>query len=130
MNGHRATTTEPEADLQVVLVALPVWELAMPLKLNPRFIMRPKRSPDLWQFSLSVQEVMTRRILQAMAGTLSDAEVRRMVMEKHAAGVRAQLAYTRSFFKSGPAAASHSVFDLYNRAVQSNRKRLRKRRPW
>jgi hypothetical protein len=73
---------------------------------------------------------MATRISQAITGCLSEAEARRMVMEKQSAGIRAQQAWTRALLSGGhPAAASRAFFDVFNSKVQSNRKRLRKRRP-
>jgi hypothetical protein len=71
---------------------------------------------------------MLTRISQAMAGDLSAAETRRMVLEKRLAAIRAQHAYTQAFLKGAPTLATCEFFDIYRRAVQSNRKRLRKRR--
>ena len=70
---------------------------------------------------------MLARISRAMTGDLSAAEARRMVLEKQSAGIHAQLACTRAFLNGNPASASRGIFDIYHRAVRSNRKRLRKR---
>ena len=103
----------------------------MRFKLIQRFIRRrgrKKSPPDLWQFGLDVREVVLARISRAMTGDLSAAEARRMVLEKQSASVRAQLAYTRALLDGDPANAGRGFFDIYHRAVQSNRKRLRKLR--
>jgi hypothetical protein len=94
-----------------------------------KFIQRLRRKspPDLWQFGLDVREVMLARISRGMTGDLSAAEARRMVLEKQSAGMRAQLAYTQALLEAGPASANRAVFEIYHRAVQSNRKRLNKR---
>jgi len=63
-----------------------------------------------------------------MTGDLSAAEARRMVLEKQSAGMRAQLAYARALLDGDPVSAGRGFFDIYHRAVRSNRKRLRKRR--
>ena len=104
--------------------------LAMRLRFIQRLIQRHRRksSPDLWQFGLDVREVMLARTSRAMTGNLSEAEARRMVLEKQSAAVRAQLTYTRAFLRGDPASAGREVFDIYRSAVQSNRKRLRKLR--
>jgi len=104
--------------------------LAMRLRFIQRLIQRRRRksSPDLWQFGLDVREVMLARTSRAMTGTLSEAEARRMVLEKQSAAVRAHLAYTRALLRGDPASAGREVFDIYRSAVQSNRKRLRKLR--
>jgi hypothetical protein len=88
---------------------------------------RGKPPPDLWQFGLDAQEVMRARMTRGMTGTLNAAETRKMVLEKHTASLRAQLAYAQALLDGGPAAANRSFFDGYNQAVQSNRRRLRKR---
>jgi hypothetical protein len=90
--------------------------------------LRRKSPPDLRQFGLDAAEVMRTRISCAIAGDLSAAEARRMVLEKLSAGMRAQFACTQALLKGNPAAAGRACFDIYQRAVQSNRKRLGKRR--
>src|SRR5260370_19788815 len=102
----------------------------MRFKSIQRFIRRLTRKspPDLWQFCSDVRTVMLTRILQALVGDLSAAEARRMVLEKHSAGVLAQHAYTQAFLKGDPALATCEFFDIYRRAVQSQPQRLRKRR--
>jgi hypothetical protein len=100
----------------------------MLLRFIRRLRSKPSSDPDLWQFGLDVRAVMAARISRAMTGKLSAAEARRMVLEKQSAAVRAHLAYTRALLDGAPAAASRAFFDIYHRAVQSNRKRLGKRR--
>ena len=51
-----------------------------------------------------------------------------MVLEKQSAAVRAQLAYPQRLAAGKPEAASQAVFDIYDEAVRSNRKRLVRRR--
>ena len=73
------------------------------------------------------------RSLLAMAGKLSAAEARRMVEEKRWALVRAHIACTDAIIKGRSASAARDYFDVYKRAVESNRKRLRhrgRRWPW
>jgi hypothetical protein len=100
----------------------------MRLRFVQRLIHRHRRksSPDLWQFGRDVREVMLERTSRAITGNLSEAEARRMVLEKQSAAVRAQLAYARALLRGDPASAGREVFDIYRSAVQSNRKRLRK----
>jgi hypothetical protein len=86
--------------------------------------LRKKATPDLWQFGLDVREVMLARISRGIGGRLTAEEARRMVLEKQAAGVRAHLAYLEGLSKGNPKAANRAVFDIYNRAVLANRKRL------
>jgi len=102
----------------------------MRLRFIQRLIQRHRRksSPDLWQFGRDVREVMLTRTSRAMTGNLSEAEARRMVLEKQSAAIRAHLAYTRALLRGDPASAGREVFDIYRSAVQSNRKRLCKLR--
>src|SRR5215467_9060567 len=90
-----------------------------------------KSPPDLWHFGLAVREVIAARMWRAMTGKLSAAEARRMVMEKHLAAVQAHLAYTESILNGEAGSAPGAYFNVYHRAVQSNRRRLGSRRwPW
>ena len=92
-----------------------------------------KSPPDLWHFGLAVREVIAARMWRAMTGKLSAAEARRMVMEKQLAAMQAHLAYAESFLNGEAASAPGAYFDVYHRAVQSNRRRLSNRRwrwPW
>jgi hypothetical protein len=93
--------------------------------------LRKKTSPDPLRFGRDACEVMWTRISRGMTGRLSAEEARRMILEKHAAGARAQLAYLEWLFKGNPAAGSRAVFAVYDGVVQSNRRRLNPRRwPW
>jgi hypothetical protein len=88
-----------------------------------------RRAPaDPWQFGLDVRDVMSIRISRAMAGDLSAAEARLMVIEKQSAAIRAQHAYARALLNGDLASAHRDVWDIYQRAVRANRKRLHKRR--
>src|SRR5215831_18174176 len=88
-----------------------------------------RRAPvDHWQFGLDVRDVMSVRIARAMAGDLSAAEARLMVLEKQSAAIRAQHAYARALLNGDLASAHRDVWDIYQRAVRANRKRLHKRR--
>ena len=66
-------------------------------------------------------------MLRAMTGELTAAEAKRMIMEKQLAAMRAHLAYTASILNSEAASALGAYLDVYHRAVESNRKRLRNR---
>ena len=95
--------------------------------------LRPRRksSPDLLRFGLAAREVMLARLLRAMTGELTAAEARRMVEEKQLAAMHAQVAYTKAILNGEAASAPGRYFDVYRRAVESNRKRLSNRRwPW
>ena len=87
---------------------------------------RRRRSPDLWQFGLAAGGVIGARTLLAISGKLTAAEARRMVEEKRSALARAQLAYTKAMVSGRTASAARDYFDVYRRAVKSNRKRLDK----
>jgi hypothetical protein len=87
-----------------------------------------KRPPNLWEFSRAVHEVMARRMALSFTGKLSATEARRMVMEKQLAVVLAQLAYTESILNGARESALVAYFNVYWRAVESNRKRLSDRR--
>ena len=105
------------------------------LKAVVEFIRRLHRKspPNLWQFGFAVREVIAARMWRAMTGKLRVAEVCRMVMEKQLAAMRAHLAYTESILNGEAASAPGAYFDVYHRAVQSNRRRLRNGRwrwPW
>jgi len=50
-----------------------------------------------------------------------------MVMEKQLAAMRAHLAYTESILNGEATSALGAYFDVYQRAVESNRKRLSNR---
>jgi hypothetical protein len=50
------------------------------------------------------------------------------VMEKQLAAMRAHLAYTESILNGEATSALGAYFDVYQRAVESNRKRLSNRR--
>ena len=51
-----------------------------------------------------------------------------MVVEKQWAAVRAQFAYTEAILNGKTTSALGAYFDVYQRAVESNRKRLSNRR--
>jgi hypothetical protein len=89
-----------------------------------------KSKPDLWGLGTAAGEVVSARISRAMVGRLTAAEARRMVVEKQVAGIRAHFAWTRAFLDGEPGSACGAVFDIYHAAVQSNRKRLRRRSLW
>ena len=108
----------------------------MRLRLRPhalfKLLRQRRKSPaNLWQFGLDAGDVIAARTMLAMAGKLSSAEARRMVEEKRSALVRAQLACTKAIVSGRSGSAARDYFDVYERAVQSNRKRLRRRsRRW
>jgi hypothetical protein len=104
----------------------------MRFRLRPHAVLKllrhRKRPPNLWKFGLDVGDVIAARTMLAMAGKLSPAEAHRMVTEKRSALVRAQLASTKAIVSGRSGSAAHDYFEVYRRAVKSNRKRLRSRR--
>jgi hypothetical protein len=123
---HRIMTTAVETVRRVINLRL---------KVLVEFLRRLHRKspPNLWHFGFAVREVIATRMWRAMAGKLSAAEARRMVMEKQLAAMQAHLAYTESILNGEAASALGAYFDVYHRAVQSNRRRLSSRRwrwPW
>ena len=90
--------------------------------------LRRKSPPNLWQFGLAVHEVIAARTSLVMTGKLSAAEAHRMVEEKRLAVARAHMACTEAILNGKGALAPSVYFDVYKRAVESNRKRLSNRR--
>jgi len=85
----------------------------------------PRKLPsDLWQLGREAREVVLARTGRFMAGTLSAAEARRMILEKPWAGLRAHIAYAQAMLDGEPTAASHALFEVYRREVRANRRRL------
>jgi len=84
--------------------------------------------PNLWRFGLAVREVIVARMSRAMTGKLSAAEIRRMFVEKQLAAMHAHLAHTESILNGEAMSALGAYFDVYQRAVESNRRRLSNRR--
>jgi hypothetical protein len=92
-----------------------------------RFRVR-QSAPNFERFSRDVQEVMSARMLLAITGNLNAMEAGRMVLEKQVAALRAQLTCARSLLSGNHASARRECFEIYQEAVHSNRKRLRKHR--
>lgn len=90
--------------------------------------LRRRTPPDIEQFNSAVRDVISTRMAQAMTGKLSAAEARLMVAEKQLAAVQAQHAFMAALLTGEAASAFGAYFDVYHRAVESNRKRLGKRR--
>jgi hypothetical protein len=97
--------------------------------LSPFALRHRKISPPaVGAFSSAVRDVIAARMARAMSGKLSAAEARLMIAEKQLAALRAQSAYMDAISKGYPASALHAYFDVYRRAVEANRRRLRHRR--
>jgi hypothetical protein len=123
-----SAVTEPEVALGVFVVDQAGIPMKSALLQRLRRKLGKGAAPDLWQFGLDVREVMLARIVRGISGRLTE-EARRMVLEKHSAGVRAHLAYLEWLSRGNPERANRAAFDIYNRTVLSNRKRL-SRRTW
>jgi hypothetical protein len=98
----------------------------MLLKFLKRKRARPSRDPK--KFAHDAGAVMMTRIAQGLTGRLTAEEARRMVLEKQSAAMRAQFAYLQHLLTGDPRAANAAVYDIYDRTVRSNRKRLKRRR--
>ena len=94
------------------------------------FVLRHRKTSPraAGEFSSAVREVIAARMARAMSGKLSAAEARLMVAEKQSAALRAQFAYMDAIAKGRAALAWHAYFDVYQRAVDANRRRLAQRR--
>jgi hypothetical protein len=83
-----------------------------------------RNRPNVRQFNSAVREVIAQRMSLTFAGKMSAIEARRMVVEKQLAILHAQLAYTESILSGAGKSAVAAYFEVYWRAVESNRKRL------
>jgi hypothetical protein len=92
--------------------------------------LRKKPAPDIGAFSSAVHDVIAARTALAMAGKLSAAEARLMIAEKQSAALRAQFAYIDAVAKGNAAAAPDAYFNVYQRAVAANRRRLDRHPRW
>ena len=86
--------------------------------------LRRRSRLGLRELGLGARDVIAARMLLAVTGKLTATEARRMVEEKRLAAVRAQIAYTGAIINGELASAPHAYFDVYRRAVASNRRRL------
>jgi hypothetical protein len=83
---------------------------------------------DAFAFALACQHVIALRMARiAFGGRDAQREATRMVTEKAAAAVRAQLAAARVIATRGPASAAAAAAAVYRNAVQANGRRLRRR---
>jgi len=78
------------------------------------------------RFGFDVQSVVALRLMRiAAGGTLASREANRMVMEKAAAALEAQMAAATALaFGGGPKKAAKRAGGVYRRAVTRNRRRL------
>jgi hypothetical protein len=83
---------------------------------------------DFVDLARDASEVIAARTQQAMTGTLTAAEARRMVVEKQAASVNACFAFAKSFWSGNAQAAPFSSFQVLRKAVSGNRRRLKGKR--
>jgi hypothetical protein len=89
---------------------------------------RRKSPAAVREFSFAIREVVAARVVRAMTGKLSAAEARLMIAEKQLAALRAHTAYMDAIATGHAASAWRAYFDVYQRAVNANRKRLGPRR--
>jgi hypothetical protein len=111
-------------------LARPIMTMKMGLTTLSAFVLRHRKTspPSVGEFYSAVREVIAARIARAMSGKLSAAEARLMIAEKQSAALRAQFAYMDAVAKGRAAAAWQAYFDVYQRAVDANRRRLAQRR--
>jgi hypothetical protein len=108
----------------------PIMAMTMGLKALSAFVLRHRKTspPSVGEFNSAVREVVAARVARAMAGKLSAAEARLVVAEKQLAALRAQFAYMDAFALGHATSAWRAYFDVYQSAVEANRKRLAQRR--
>jgi hypothetical protein len=91
------------------------------------------RHPDLVDFTKLARdagEVIAARTTQGIKGTLTAAEAHRMVAEKQAAAAKAYFACTKHALSGKMSSAHAASFNVFKKAVASNRRRLRRRAWW
>ncbi len=82
---------------------------------------------DVFSFAFACQQVIAMRLARiALGGADAQREATRMVAEKAAAAVEAQVAAVQGLFMGGPAAAATAAANVYRRAVRANGRRLRR----
>ena len=129
--GKEVGTSTPKKSLLVVsssIDAMTIKPRFRALSLYFQRRLRRRSSMDIGEFGSAVREVIAARMARAMTGTLSAAEARLMVAEKQLAAVRAHSAYMNLFLQGEAASALNAYFDVYQSAVESNRRRLGDRR--
>jgi hypothetical protein len=90
---------------------------------------KPLALADFTKLARDAGEVIATRTTQGIKGTLSASEAHRMIAEKQAAAVNACFAFTKHALHGDMSSAHAASFDVFKKAVASNRRRLR-RRPW
>jgi len=89
---------------------------------------RRKSPAVVEEFGSAVREVIAARVVRATTGKLSAAEARLMIAEKQLAALRAHTAYMDAIATGHAESAWRAYFDVYQGAVDANRKRLGPRR--
>ena len=80
------------------------------------------------QLGMAAQNVAVLRLMRlAAGGTSSQAEVRRMVSEKFAALAEAHIIGTTAAVTGRSANAAGKIFQIYQKRVRANRRRLSRR---
>lgn len=85
---------------------------------------------DATRLGFEAQWVMAARMMRiASGGARAEAEMSRMVSEKAAAAVEAQMAAAGAFFRSAShTGAARKALGVYRKRVRSNRRRLSRTR--
>jgi hypothetical protein len=93
------------------------------------FRLRRKRLElgDFTKLAREAGEVIAARTTKAFSGSLGAGEAHRMVAEKQAAAMEAYLAFTKYALRGQISSASTASFNVFRKAVSSNRRRLRRR---
>ncbi len=114
------------------LCALFSWWTAWGPVPNRGCNMSRSRSPwsgfaDAVSFGLACQQVMALRLTRiAFGGTRAHREMTRMVAEKVGAAAQAEVAAAIGMATGGPAKAAAAAGQVYRRAVNKNKRRLRR----
>ena len=94
------------------------------------FSLRKRRAPSPSAFASlgwNALAVMAARTARGLTGRLSAAEARRMVAEKQAAAVKASFAFVKHAARGDLKRGAAASFDVYDRAVGANRKRMKRK---
>lgn len=93
------------------------------------FGLGPKRLGigDFTKLARDASEVIAARTTRGLTGTLSATEAHRMVAEKQAAVMKACFTFTTHALRGRIGSAPAASFNVFKKAVASNRRRLRGR---
>jgi hypothetical protein len=82
---------------------------------------------DFTKLARDAGEVIAARTTKALSGSLDAREAHRMIAEKQAAAMEACFAFTQHALRGEINSASAATFNVFKKAVSSNRRRLRRR---